>query len=140
VPVRLIVAVVLIAIAIVVALLLRRRRPQAPTQPRWQVPTQLDRADFARPDAPWLVALFSSSTCDSCEATAAKASLLASHDVAYQDISYQTSRDLHERYSIDVVPMILLADREGVVKASFIGTPAATDLWAAVAAARESVN
>jgi hypothetical protein len=134
--VSVIVAVVLIAAAIVVAQVLRRRRPEPPTQPRWQVPAQVDRADFVRPDAPWLVVLFSSTTCDSCEGVAAKASLLASHDVAYQDVSYQTDRPLHERYAIDVVPLVLLTDREGVVKASFIGTPAATDLWAAVAEAR----
>jgi hypothetical protein len=136
--VRLIIAIAIIAVAIVVALVLRRRRPEPPTQPRWHVPAQLDRADFARPDAPWLVVLFSSTACDSCQAVAAKASLLASHDVAYQDVSYQADRALHERYAIDVVPLLLLADQEGVVRANFIGTPAATDLWAAVAAARES--
>src|SRR5713226_6213540 len=137
---RVIVAVVLIGVAVAVALVLRRRRPQPPTQPRWPVPSQLDRSDFARPDTPWLVLLFSSTACESCQAVAAKASLLASHDVAYQDVSYQADPALHERYAVDVVPMILLADRDGVVQASFIGTPAATDLWAAVASARESAG
>lgn len=137
---RLIVALVLIAVAIGVALVLRRRRPQPQTQPRWAVPAQLDRSDFVRPDAPWLVVLFSSATCESCQAVAAKAQLMASHDVAYEDVSYQTSRARHERYAIDVVPMTLLADRDGVVKASFIGTPATTDLWAAIATARDATD
>ena len=44
-----------LGIALAVALLawvLERRRPQAPTQRRWAVPDQLDRADFERPGAP----------------------------------------------------------------------------------------
>ena len=45
--------------------------------------------------------------------------------------------DLHERYAIDAVPCIVVADEAGVVRASFIGVPTATDLWAAVAEARE---
>ena len=56
-----------IALAVaVLAWIVERRRPQAPTQRRWAVPDQLDRADFERPGAPWLVAVFSSETCDSC--------------------------------------------------------------------------
>ena len=35
------------------------------------------------------------------------------------------------------VPMILVADRDGVVQASFVGPPGATDLWAAVAEVRD---
>jgi hypothetical protein len=65
-----------------------------------------------------------------------KAAVLASHDVAFQAVSYQGRRDLHERYHIETVPMILLADPEGVVRANFIGTPPAAALWAAVAEAR----
>ena len=60
----------------------RRRRPDAPTQPARSVPTQLDRADFARPDAPWLVAVFTSATCHTCADVVAKAEVLASDDVA----------------------------------------------------------
>ena len=64
---RLVAVVVVFAIAGVVALILQRRRPDSPTQPTaYPVPTQLDRADFTRPDAPWLVVLFSSETCGGC--------------------------------------------------------------------------
>jgi hypothetical protein len=126
----------LVVLAGGVAFLLRRRRPQPPTQARWSVPAQLDRADFAGTDRLWLVVVFTSATCDSCASAVAKASVLESPEVAFQEVSWQANKDLHERYAVDVVPMTLLADDEGVVQASFIGSPNAAELWAAVADAR----
>jgi len=135
---RFVIAAVLVAIAIVLALVFERRRPAPPTQSVWAVPTQLDREDFDdRGLIPWLVAVFTSSTCESCGRATAKASVVASQHVAYQEVPYQTRKDLHDRYHIDAVPCIVVADPEGVVRASFIGVPTATDLWAAVAEARE---
>ena len=134
---RLLIAVVLIAAAVAVAFVLQRRKPAPPTQPRWAVPTQLDRRDFSGADHPWLVAVFTSASCESCARATAKASVLASRAVAYEEIPYQGRRDLHERYGIEAVPCIVVADDEGVVRASFIGVPTATDLWAAVAEARQ---
>ena len=135
---RLAVAAVLVAIAVVVAIVLERRRAQAPTQPRrWEVPAQLDRADFAGGDRPWLIAVFTSATCDSCAKVVPKVRVLESDVVAVVDVAYQDHKDLHERYNVDVVPMTLVADDAGVVRASFIGEPTATDLWAAVAEVRE---
>ena len=134
---RLIVAVVLVALAAGAAFLLRRRRPAPPTQAHWPVPTQLDRQDFEGTDRSWLVAVFTSSACDSCQRATAKASVLASLQVAYQEVSYQQRKDLHERYGIEAVPTIVMADDEGVVRASFVGVPSATDLWAAMAEARQ---
>lgn len=133
---------VLIAIAVVVALILDRRRPAAPTQPRWEAPAQLDRADFDDTDEsgrhrPWLVAVFTSATCESCSKVVPKAAVLESAEVAVVEVPYQVRKDLHTRYSVDVVPMLVVADPEGVVRASFIGVPSATDLWAAVAEARD---
>lgn len=133
---RLLLAAVLVALALVVAQVLQRRRPEPPTQARWQVPTQLDRADFDGADRPWLVVVFTSATCASCEKAVEKASVLASPEVAFQDVPYQDRKDLHERYAVEVVPTILAVDPDGVVQASFVGTPSATDLWAAVAEAR----
>ncbi len=43
---------------------------------------------------------------------------------------------LHRKYHIDAVPIVVVADRLGVVRASFVGPMSATDLWAAVAEAR----
>jgi hypothetical protein len=134
---RLEIALVLVAVCVVIALVLRRRRPEPPTQTRWAVPAQLDRGDFDRPDAPWLVAVFTSATCDSCPVATAKAALLASEEVAFQEVAFQARKDLHRRYRVEVVPMILVADRDGVVRVNFVGTPPAADLWAALAGARD---
>lgn len=129
-------ALALIAVAVVVAAVLRRRQPEPPTQPRWSAPAQLDRNDFAEPGKPWLVVVFTSATCDSCARAIQKAKVLESGDVGYQEVPWQERRDLHDRYGIESVPLIVAAGPDGVVKASFIGVPTATDLWAAVAEAR----
>jgi hypothetical protein len=134
---RVVIAVVLIAVAALVAALLGRRGNDPPAQDRVEVPRQLDRREFARPEAPWLVAVFTSETCDSCARATAKASLFESADVAYEEIPWQTRRDLHDRYRVDNVPLIVVADAEGVVQRSFVGTPSFTDLAVAVAEARE---
>jgi hypothetical protein len=135
---RLAAVIIVFAVAGVIALLVQRRRPAAPTQPtHYAVPTQLDRADFVRPDAPWLVALFTSSTCDSCHRVIDKARVLEASDVAFQEISYQTDRALHERYSVEAVPLLVIADSDGVVAKSFVGEVTAIDLWGAVATVRD---
>ena len=131
------IAAVLVVVAVAAAFVLQRRRPAPPTQPKWAVPTQLDRSDFAGPVAPWLLAVFTSATCDGCARATEKAAVLASPAVAYQEVSYQQRRDLHDRYGIEAVPTILLADADGVVRVSFVGVPGATDLWAAVAEVRD---
>ena len=135
----LLVAVPVVIVACVIAVVLQRRsQPDAPTQPReYAVPSQLDRDDFDRPDAPWLVVVFTSGTCLSCAGTMERALPLASDAVAVQEVEFVADKPLHERYAIDAVPMLLVADDEGVVRASFIGTPTAADLWAALAELRE---
>ena len=126
-----------ILLAVIVAVVLDRRRPDAPTAPRWAVPTQLDRSDFAGPGVPWLVAVFTSATCDACAGTASKAAVLACAEVAVDEVEVTARPDVHRRYAIDAVPLVVVADAEGVVRASFVGPPTATDLWAAVAELRE---
>src|SRR2546430_2577937 len=81
---RVIVAAVVVALAAVVAVVAERRRPAPPTQAAWSVPAQLDRDDFDRPHAPWLVAVFTSARCDSCALALDKAAVLASSDVVVQ--------------------------------------------------------
>jgi thioredoxin-related protein len=128
----------LVLVVALVALVLRRRtRPDAPTQPRAAAPQQLDRADFERPEAEWLVVVFSSATCSTCADVVRKAAVLDAADVAVQDVEFTAQRDLHRRYSIDAVPIVVIADREGVVRRSFVGPVTATDLWAGVAACRD---
>jgi hypothetical protein len=133
---RLALAIALIAVAAAVAWWLRRRQPQAPTQSHYRVPTQLDRTDFDAAGAPWIVVVFSSTTCHTCAEALAKARVVACDEVAVQDVSYQSRKDLHTRYNIDAAPTTVVADRDGVVRAAFVGAPTATDLWAAVAEAR----
>lgn len=135
---RVVVALVIVVVAAAIALVLRRRAsPEAPTQPTRTAPRQLDRGDFARPDAPWLVAVFSSGTCQACADVVAKARVLACADVAVDDVEYTARRAVHARYGIDAVPCLVVADAQGVVRASFLGPVTATDLWAAVAEVRQ---
>lgn len=135
---RLLLALALAAVAGAVAAFLRRRQPvDAPTQPRFVAPAQLDRADFARPDAPWLVALFSSATCNTCASMRGKVAVLESADVVVDDVEVGARKAVHDRYAVDAVPIVCIADAEGVVRASFVGPVSATDLWAAVAEVRE---
>ena len=135
---RIIVAVGVVAVAAMVAFVLNRRRPQAPTQARAPVPAQLDRADFPNPDSPWLLVVWTSRTCASCERATANAQLLASPVVAYVEVPWQDHKELHARYGVEDVPMTLLADHDGVVQVSFVGNPEFAELAGAVAAARDS--
>ena len=57
--------------------------------------------------------------------------------VAVVDVEYSASPALHRKYHIDAVPIVVVADSRGVVRASFVGPMSATDLWAAVAEARD---
>lgn len=134
---RVVVAAAIVVVAVGVALLLRRRRPDPPTQSVAHVPVQIDRADFPHRDTPWLVVVFTSSTCHTCADVASKAAVLASDDVAVAEVEYTAERDVHTRYRIDSVPLVLVTDAAGVVRHSILGPVTATDLWAAVAAARE---
>jgi hypothetical protein len=127
----------IVVVAVAAAVLRRRGRVDAPTQPSWQVPAQLDRADFGNPPAPWLVVTFTSATCHTCDSVKAKAAVLASREVAVVDAEYGARREVHERYGIEAVPALVIADGEGVVRASFLGPVTATDLWAAYAEVRE---
>jgi hypothetical protein len=135
---RLLLAAGLVVVAAVVAAVIRARTaPPAPTRTGHTVPDQLDRGDFARADAPWLVVAFSSRSCLSCAGTWEKVAVLESEDVAVQDVPFQDERALHDRYGIDAVPVVLVADAQGVVRAGFVGPPTAADLWATVADLRQ---
>lgn len=136
---RVLIGLAVVAVVGVVALVLerRRRRVATPVRDPYPVPRQLHRPDFSRPEAPWLVALFSSTTCDGCEAMRGRVLALASPEVEVVDVSWQRERALHERYEISGVPTVVVADAEGVVVRAFVGSVTATDLWAAVAGARD---
>jgi hypothetical protein len=134
---RLVLAAVLVVVAVGVAVFFGRRRPDAPTQPDWTVPTLVDRQDFARPDAPWLVAVFTSATCATCHGVYEAAQALESPAVAVVEIEHDAARAAHERYGIDAVPTLVIADAQGVVVGSYVGPVTASQLWAKVAELRD---
>ncbi|HEX6569085.1 MAG TPA: thioredoxin domain-containing protein [Acidimicrobiales bacterium] len=135
---RLALVLVLVVVAVAAAALLeRRRRPPAPTNVGHTLPEQVDRRDFTRPDAPWLVAVFTSATCSTCAGVLDKARQLASDDVAVQEVEVTATRSLHDRYGVTAVPAVVIADATGAVRSTFLGPVTATDLWATVAELRE---
>jgi hypothetical protein len=129
--------VFVVAGAAAIAGFFSRRLRDAPTQSAFAVPTQLDRTDFVQPTAPWLVAVFTSATCNTCADIETKARALESQSVAVHVAEFGSQRALHERYHIDAVPTLLIANSDGVVRQSFVGAVTATDLWAALARVRE---
>ena len=134
---------VIVGVVVVVALLAnlwqRKRQVDAPTQGAGEVPSQIDRSDFVRPVAPWIVLAFTSATCQTCSDIERKVRVLETNSVAIQILEYTVERELHQRYKIDAVPAVLMADANGVVQANFLGPVSATDLWAALARVRDSV-
>lgn len=136
---RLVIAAVLIAAISVAAIVVeRRRRPQpTPSGPNPGLPPALDRADFAGRDKPWLVVMFSSHNCDSCVVMRDKVAVLESDDVAVDIVEFSQRKAIHERYGVDSVPLIVIADSDGEIGAGFLGKVSATDLWAKVAEVRD---
>ena len=134
---------VIVGVVVVGALLAnlwqRKRQVDAPTQGASEVPSQIDRSDFVRPDASWIVLAFTSATCQTCSDIERKVRVLETSSVAIQILEYTAERELHKRYKIDAVPAVLMADASGVVQANFLGPVSATDLWAALARVRDSV-
>ena len=136
---RLVIVGAVVVVALLINLWQRKRRVDAPTQGAGEVPSQVDRADFVRPEAPWLVLAFTSATCQTCSDIERKVRVLETNNVAIQILEYTTERALHARYKIDAVPTVLMADSNGVVQANFLGPVSATDLWAALARVRDSI-
>jgi len=135
--IRLIVIGVVVLSGGALALLVQRRRPSAPTNPSaYTAPAQVDRMDFTGPQTPWLVAVFTSATCQSCGEVWAKAAMLESDEVATMNVEVGDRHDLHARYGIDAVPITVIADAEGIVQRSFVGPVSSTHLWGAVAELR----
>lgn len=133
---QLLIALAVMAVAGSVGLVLRRRRVvDAPMQAGYAVPTQLDRDDFA-PGVPFVVAVFTAASCTACADVMRKAQVLASPRVAVVEVEFTAATALHRKYDIQAVPLVAIADPEGVVRAGFAGPVTATDLWAAVAEAR----
>lgn len=135
---RVLLAGLLLVGAVAVALVLRRRQTDEPVRTSWAVPDWLDRTEFSEPASPWLVAVFTSATCRSCQEALAEVQRLAGEDVAVEEVDVETRPELHERYGIEAVPTVVIADAEGAVRGSFIGPPTAVELRDRVAEARRA--
>ena len=135
--VSVVLAVAIAVVVVAIAFVIRSRRPtDVPTQRTYGSPSQLDRADFdATQD--WLVVVFTSASCHVCSDVAAKARVLESRSVGVCELEFTRDRRLHERYAIEAVPTTLVCDAQGVVHRALLGPVSATDLWIAVADARE---
>ncbi|MCQ3813662.1 MAG: hypothetical protein KTU85_04480 [Acidimicrobiia bacterium] len=127
-----------VAIAALVAYLLNRGHRAVPAANTQTVPRELNRNDFSEAAKPWLVAVFTAATCNTCAKVMSHASHLASSQVAVQELEYTAQRNLHKRYKIDAVPMVLFANETGEVKRSFLGPVSAAELWSSMAQLRDS--
>ena len=83
------------------------------------------------------MAVFTSASCDSCAAVVDVAKPLASAVVAVDVVEVDERREVHDRYAVDAVPMVLLADTLGVVRDHHLGPVSATHLWGSLAELRE---
>ncbi len=127
-------ALILGAVATLVALIAARRRG------RWRgvlatpdVPATIDHGSFERAGVgasgrTWLVATFTDRTCRTCASTLERLGPLAGPDVALVEVDAARHRSLHDTYSVDAVPLTLVADATGAVLAWILGPPTAADI------------
>jgi hypothetical protein len=130
---RLVLVGAILVVSVMVAVVLERRRV-ARTRPvdakvgAAHAPGQVDRWDFDRPGAPWLVVLFSSRECAGCGPVAEQVRSLETPDVAVDEVEWSEGRDLHRKYAIEGVPVVVLVDRLGVTRAEFVGAESMPDM------------
>lgn len=136
--VLLVVGIVIAAVIAAWALERNRASRSAPVTTAAPIPGQVDRNDFARPGADWLLVMFSSAACESCSAMADRIAPLAAPDLAVDDVDFAERPALHEKYGIEAVPVVGLFDSVGVAHARFVGPTPAAELWSAIARARDS--
>ncbi len=108
----------LTVVAVAVALLLQRRRTDPPSSPSYRAITEIDRAEFAHPDAPMLVVMFGSNTCNTCPVVW---ETIAALDVPSERVDVQEDPKRHKRYRIDGVPTTIVANAAGVVAKTWFG-------------------
>tara|TARA_Y100001960_G_C14481441_1_gene732010 strand:+ start:255 stop:653 length:399 start_codon:yes stop_codon:yes gene_type:complete len=111
------------AFAASVAYFVNRRGADSPSVPKNSLPIQIDRRDFDQPETSQLLVLFSSETCDSCDKSRELIKSISIDSVCIQEVEFPKHRNIHERYGIDSVPIILVADTDGVVIWSYAGIP-----------------
>ena len=67
------------------------------------------------------MAVFTAETCSTCAGVWERALPLGSVEIAVQELEAGRDVVIHERYGIDAVPTLLIADGEGVVRRWFVG-------------------
>ncbi|MDY7102864.1 MAG: thioredoxin family protein [Actinomycetota bacterium] len=140
---QVVIGLVLVAVVAAVAFVVSRRStPDAPTRGVARVPAQLDRNDFEATDAEWLLVLFSSATCGTCASARSRLESLdegvVAGRVARAEVTWEQHGPIHERYGVDGVPLIVVVDERGVVRASVVGVPKAGEIEEALAALEPS--
>jgi thioredoxin-related protein len=135
---RLVIAAIGVVVAVAIALLAERRRQRRVGAPAFAAPERIDRDDFRRPDAPWLLAVFTSQTCDTCAAVATMINELETDELATQELKVGREREVHERYGVRAVPLLVLADRSGEVRFHVFGPVRRDEVDAALADATGS--
>jgi len=68
----------------------------------------------------------------------AEAHTLAAAQVVVQEVPAESASELHDRYQVDVVPMLVVADGDGLVRAHHLGPSAPGELRAVLEGARSS--
>ncbi|MBF82545.1 MAG: hypothetical protein CL522_03995 [Actinobacteria bacterium] len=120
---NLILVLLLGAFAIVVAYIANNRRTDSPSVPKSSLPIQVDRNDFDKPDKEWLLVFFSSESCSSCIQVREVLKDITLNSIHIQEVNFPQEKNLHTRYAIDSVPIVLIANSEGVIIWSYAGVP-----------------
>jgi thioredoxin-like negative regulator of GroEL len=81
--------------------------------------------------------VFTSSTCEACDGVLSRARPLESSEVAVVEVEANADREVHDRYGIDAVPLVLVVDDEGAVRHHHLGPVTSTHLWASLAEVRQ---
>ncbi len=111
--------------AAIVAFLVNKRNSDSPSVPKNSLPIQIDRSDFENPKTEWILILFSSDSCDSCQEVRNLIKGLALDSFHIQEVEFPQETSTHQRYGIDSVPITLVAGTDGVVVWSYAGVPTA---------------
>ncbi len=113
--------VALSVLAAGVALLLQRRRSEPPSSPSYRAIAEVDRNEFAGPGSPLLVAMFGSTSCNTCPQVWEVIAKVRRPDVVTERIDVQTDPGRHKRYRIDGVPTTIVANADGTVRRTMFG-------------------
>jgi len=112
---RLLVLVAVSLLACTAASIVQRRNYRHSVRTGSPVPVQIHRGDFPHPEIDWLIAIFTSESCDACTAVLRSAQSIDSAAVHVAKIDSTKNEKIYKLYDIDAVPLLLLANKNGVV-------------------------